>query len=186
MAEAVERTDVREARSGAYAGWAERRHALTIAFVLMLGIAALVRILLTRQIPAPWILGDELHYSELAKSFASDGVMRLREEPSTIRSLYPVLVSPAAVGWQQHGCAVQRSGGAREREPCHQAHRHRGQGGGAQPRRAQPQRGRGQERQVDERAGIAGRHGQVLSCPSQTTRPWQMVGSQEAALGYFL
>ena len=61
----------------------------------MLGIAALVRILLTRQIPAPWILGDELHYSELAKSFASDGVMRLREEPSTIRSLYPVLVSPA-------------------------------------------------------------------------------------------
>jgi hypothetical protein len=95
MAEAVERTDVPEARSGAYAGWAERRYAITVGFVLMLGIAALVRMLLTRQIPAPWILGDELHYSELAKSFASDGVMRLREEPSTLRSLYPVLVSPA-------------------------------------------------------------------------------------------
>src|SRR5262245_29164383 len=95
MAEAVERTNVPEARSGPFAGWAERRHAITIGFVLMLGIAAVVRILLTRQIPAPWILGDELHYSELAKSFASDGVMRLREEPSTIRSLYPALVSPA-------------------------------------------------------------------------------------------
>ena len=95
MDEAVERTDVGRTPTGAYAGSAARRHAITIGFVLMLGVAVLVRLLLTRQIPAPWILGDELHYSELAKSFASDGVMRFREEPSTLRSLYPVLVSPA-------------------------------------------------------------------------------------------
>jgi hypothetical protein len=95
MNEAAERTDVGQTRAATFAGWTERRHALTAAFVVMLGIAALVRILLTRSIPAPWIFGDELHYSELARSFASNGVMRLREEPSTLRTIYPVLVSPA-------------------------------------------------------------------------------------------
>jgi hypothetical protein len=94
MDEAVERTEV-PTRAGSLAGWTERRHAVTAAFVVMLGIAALVRILLTRSFPAPWIMGDELHYSELAKSFASNGVMRLREEPSSLRTIYPVLVSPA-------------------------------------------------------------------------------------------
>ena len=43
----------------------------------MLGIAAVVRNLLTRSIPAPWIMGDELGYSGLARSFASNGAMRL-------------------------------------------------------------------------------------------------------------
>jgi hypothetical protein len=95
MDEAAERTDVRRARAGSYADWAARPHVATLAFVVMLGIAVLVRLLLTRSFPAPWIMGDELHYSELAKSFASNGVMRLREEPSTLRTIYPVLVSPA-------------------------------------------------------------------------------------------
>jgi hypothetical protein len=95
MDEAAERTDVRRARAGSYADWAARPHAITLAFVAMLGIAVLVRLLLTRSFPAPWIMGDELHYSELARSFASNGVMRLREDPSTLRSLYPVLISPA-------------------------------------------------------------------------------------------
>ena len=95
MAEAVERTDVGRARSRSLAGWTERPHAVTVAFVILVGVAALVRLLLTRSFPAPWIMGDELHYSELARSFASDGVMRLREEPSTLRTLYPVLISPA-------------------------------------------------------------------------------------------
>ena len=94
MDEAAERTDVR-APAGSYADWAARPHVVTLAFVVMLGIAVLVRLLLTRSFPAPWIMGDELHYSELAKSFASNGAMRLREEPSTLRSLYPVLISPA-------------------------------------------------------------------------------------------
>jgi len=95
MDEAAERTDIRRARAGSYADWAARPHVITLAFAVMLGIAVLVRLLLTRSFPAPWIMGDELHYSELARSFASNGVMRLREEPSTLRSLYPVLISPA-------------------------------------------------------------------------------------------
>ena len=95
MDEAAERTDIRRARAGSYADWAARPHVIALAFVVMLGIAVLVRLLLTRSFPAPWIMGDELHYSELARSFASNGVMRLREEPSTLRSLYPVLISPA-------------------------------------------------------------------------------------------
>jgi len=95
MGEAVEQTDVGQTRAATFAGWAERRHAVTAAFVVILAIAALVRILLTRSIHAPWIMGDELDYSELARSFASNGVMRLREEPSAVRTIYPVLVSPA-------------------------------------------------------------------------------------------
>ena len=95
MDEAVERTEVGRAPTDSSADTAVRRHATTIGFLLMLAIAVLVRSLLTRQIPAPWIMGDELHYSELARSFADKGVMRLREEPSTLRTLYPVLVSPA-------------------------------------------------------------------------------------------
>lgn len=95
MTEAVERTEVGQARASERVGWAERPHAVTAAFVVMLGIALLVRMLLTRSIPAPWIMGDELDYSELARSFAADGVMRLREQPATVHTLYPVLVSPA-------------------------------------------------------------------------------------------
>lgn len=95
MNEAVERTDVGQTRAATFTSWVERRHAVTAAFVVMLGMAALVRILLTRSMPAPWIMGDELHYSELARSFASNGVMHLREVPTSLRTIYPVLVSPA-------------------------------------------------------------------------------------------
>ena len=95
MTASTERTDVGRARSSTLAGWAERPHAVTAALVVMLGVVLLVRALLVRSIPAPWIMGDELHYSELARSFASDGAMRLREEPSTLRTIYPVLISPA-------------------------------------------------------------------------------------------
>src|SRR4029450_3671067 len=98
MSEAVERTDVGRTRAGAFARWAERPHAITAPLVLMLGIAAVVRLLLTRSIPAPWIMGDELGYSELARSFASNGVMRLREEPWALGTIYPVIVSPARRG----------------------------------------------------------------------------------------
>src|SRR5580765_2279959 len=95
MSKAVERTDVGRTRAGAFARWAERPHAVTAAFVVILAIAALVRILLTRSIHAPWIMGDELDYSELARSFASNGVMRLREEPWALGTIYPVIISPA-------------------------------------------------------------------------------------------
>lgn len=66
-----------------------------LAFAGLFVLAVLVRIVATRRMPAPWIMGDELHYSELARSFAADGQMRLREQDSQLRSIYPILVSPA-------------------------------------------------------------------------------------------
>ena len=50
--------------------------ALVLAGVLLL--AVLLRLLLVRRIPAPWIMGDELLYSELARSFAENGNFVLR------------------------------------------------------------------------------------------------------------
>src|SRR5438067_2308936 len=43
----------------------------------------------------PWIMGDELQYSDIAKSFAANGTFRVRDQPTSIFSLYPVLISPA-------------------------------------------------------------------------------------------
>ena len=46
---------------------------------------------------APWIMVDELVYSELAKSFASDaGGSLWRDEPiNGYGAVYPLLISPA-------------------------------------------------------------------------------------------
>src|SRR5215216_1446714 len=58
--------------------------------------AALLYYLLGRQIVAPWILTDELVYSEMAKSFASTGHLHVRDVPfQNTPPLYPVLISPA-------------------------------------------------------------------------------------------
>ena len=82
---AVERTEAQPTRANSFGGWIASTHAVTAAFVFLLALTAVVRIFLTREIPAPWIMGDELHYSELAKSFGADGVMRLRETASSLR-----------------------------------------------------------------------------------------------------
>jgi hypothetical protein len=89
----IERRDRVRARPAAIP--AGRALVVPLALTLLLVVAVVIRILVSRRFPAPWILGDELHYSELAKSFAADGAMRLREEPSPVRTIYPVLVSPA-------------------------------------------------------------------------------------------
>jgi hypothetical protein len=52
-------------------------------------------ILASRRIEAPWIMGDELTYSEHAKSFADSGEFLFREEPARYLSIYPALISPA-------------------------------------------------------------------------------------------
>src|SRR5215218_6188804 len=58
--------------------------------------AALLYYLLGRQIVAPWILTDELIYSEMAKSFASTGHLYVRNVPfQTTPPLYPAVISPA-------------------------------------------------------------------------------------------
>jgi hypothetical protein len=88
-------TEVRPTRAALLRGWVARTDVVTVAFVLLLALAAAVRIFLAREFPAPWIMGDELHYSELAKSFAADGVMRFRETSNSLRTIYPMLISPA-------------------------------------------------------------------------------------------
>ena len=55
-----------------------------------------VRIVLVGRMPAPWIMVDELIYSELGKSLASDGRFLVRGVPSTgYGFVYPLLIAPA-------------------------------------------------------------------------------------------
>ncbi len=69
--------------------------------VAIVGCSALARILLTRQIAAPWIMVDELVYSELAKSFAATGHFEIRGVPTTgYGFVYPMLIAPA---WRLFG-----------------------------------------------------------------------------------
>jgi Dolichyl-phosphate-mannose-protein mannosyltransferase len=48
----------------------------------------------TRQ-AAPWLMGDELRYSEMAKDFLDHGRLLFREEPTSFATAYPVLIAPA-------------------------------------------------------------------------------------------
>ncbi len=86
------------------AGGRPRAQALALvrAVPAWLWLAAIVtasvalRYLLGRRMPAPWIMVDELIYSELAKSFAATGDFLVRGQSSAAYGLvYPVLISPA-------------------------------------------------------------------------------------------
>jgi hypothetical protein len=99
---AAERTLTRRAT------WAERVEPLTrnpgrtAAFALgvMLIVAVAARLWLSREIVSPWIMIDELLYSEMAKSFATSGHFFVRDAPVSIHSVvYPALISPA---WLAH------------------------------------------------------------------------------------
>lgn len=79
---------------------AVRARAVAVPVWLWLGAlvvcSAVVRILLARRIAAPWIMVDELIYSELAKSFAAHGSFLVRGAPSNgYGFVYPVLIAPA-------------------------------------------------------------------------------------------
>src|SRR5688500_4108698 len=69
------------------------------AWVWLAGIVALsilVRLALARRMAAPWIMVDEIVYSELAKSFAESGEFLVRDVPSNgYGFVYPVLIAPA-------------------------------------------------------------------------------------------
>jgi hypothetical protein len=68
--------------------------ALALAFACL--VSVLVRVYLGRKIVTPWIMIDELVYSELAKSFSTSGHFLVRGRPAHITSVvYPVLISPA-------------------------------------------------------------------------------------------
>jgi len=63
--------------------------------------SAAVRIALAHRMVAPWIMVDELIYSELAKSLAGHGRFLVRGVPSTgYGFVYPALIAPA---WRLHG-----------------------------------------------------------------------------------
>lgn len=62
----------------------------------IVGGSILVRILLARRMVAPWIMVDELIYSELAKSVAAHGSFLIRGVPAHgFGFLYPILIAPA-------------------------------------------------------------------------------------------
>ena len=69
--------------------------AWSIAAAALVVVSVIVRILLARRMPAPWIMSDELTYSELAKSFAASHRMLLHGHPQAFATIYPIFVSPA-------------------------------------------------------------------------------------------
>src|SRR5207244_7901458 len=59
-------------------------------------VSAAARYVLARRIAAPWIMVDELIYSELAKSFAAGGHFLVRDHATAAYGVvYPALISPA-------------------------------------------------------------------------------------------
>ncbi len=82
-----------------------RARALSVpAAVWVAGIVVVsvcVRVALARRIVAPWIMVDEIVYSELAKSFAAHADFLVRGVPSRgYGVVYPVLIAPA---WRLFG-----------------------------------------------------------------------------------
>lgn len=77
------------------------RAAVEAPAVAPLAVAALMltafvaRVLLSRDVPAPWAMLDELQYADAARSFLSGGHYLFRTEPHPLRTIYPVLISPA-------------------------------------------------------------------------------------------
>jgi hypothetical protein len=59
-------------------------------------LSAAIRFLLARRMVAPWIMVDELIYSELAKSFAEHGRFLIRDIPagSSYGLVYPARTGP--------------------------------------------------------------------------------------------
>ena len=58
-------------------------------------VSAAVRFDLGRGIVAPWIVVDEIVWSDLAKSFAATGHPLVRERAGGFAFVYPILISPA-------------------------------------------------------------------------------------------
>ena len=62
----------------------------------LVAVSTVVRYALGRHMAAPWIMVDELIYSELAKSFASSGELLVRDHSTAAYGfVYPLLISPA-------------------------------------------------------------------------------------------
>lgn len=62
----------------------------------LVAVSTVVRFAFARHMVGPWIMIDEIVYSELAKSFASTGHFAVREVPTGGYGIvYPILISPA-------------------------------------------------------------------------------------------
>lgn len=69
---------------------------VTLIFSGVILLALVVRLVLADRIVTPWIMIDELIYSELAKNFAERGDFVLRDAASNFNNIaYPVLIAPA-------------------------------------------------------------------------------------------
>ena len=88
---------VTAARSGPFPLPLVRALPIWAWLVGLVALSALVRYGFGRRIVAPWIMVDELIYSELAKSFGESGTFLIRGEAvgSAYGVVYPVLLSPA-------------------------------------------------------------------------------------------
>ena len=62
----------------------------------IVAVSTVVRFAFARHMVGPWIMIDEIVYSELAKSFAATGSFAVREVPTGgYGVVYPILISPA-------------------------------------------------------------------------------------------
>jgi Dolichyl-phosphate-mannose-protein mannosyltransferase len=87
---------VRRARVGPALLGAVRAVPVWAWLVGLVLVSALVRYAFARRMAAPWIMIDELIYSELAKSFADTGHFLIRDQSSDVYGfVYPALISPA-------------------------------------------------------------------------------------------
>ena len=96
MDDVAQQTEARPARPTALASWIARPGTLAGALVGFVLVLAVVRIWLASKIATPWIMSDELLYSELARSFADSHHLLVRGASYPINSVgYPLLVWPA-------------------------------------------------------------------------------------------
>ena len=88
----VERSEFSDSRFEAVTRSSSRAIPLALAGIVVL--AFVVRLILAERIVTPWIMIDELLYSELAKNFASSGEFLVRDAASPINNLaYPAVIS---------------------------------------------------------------------------------------------
>ena len=59
------------------------------------GAAVVVQLALALRVVSPWIMVDELVYSDMARSFADHGRFLLRDTQASYGFVYPLLISPA-------------------------------------------------------------------------------------------
>jgi hypothetical protein len=91
--QSVERTSVAGSRA-ALRGRANTLYpGLIVTGVVLLSIA--VRYALALDQHGPWLMGDELLYSDRAKAFLEQGRLLFREEYNPFATAYPVLIAPA-------------------------------------------------------------------------------------------